>query len=50
MAKLDLKAVKSYYRANEHRSGDPTVMWAQRMELTSTLTGFLVIIRYIPFA
>lgn len=43
MAKLGLKAVKSYYRANKHNVGDPTIMWPQRMKLTSTLRAFLVI-------
>lgn len=42
MAKLGLKVVKSYYRANKHGAGDPTIMWPQRMKLTSTLRVFLV--------
>lgn len=43
MAKVSLKAVKSYYRASKHSTGDPTIMWPQRMKLAFTLTVFLVI-------
>lgn len=41
MAKLGLKAVKSYYRENKYAAGDPTIKWPQSMKLTSTLTAFL---------
>lgn len=43
MAKLGLKAVKSYYRENKHAAGDPNIMWPQSMKLASTLTVFLVV-------
>lgn len=40
---MGLKGVKSYYTANKHGAGDPTIMWPQRMKPASTLRVFLVV-------
>lgn len=40
MAKLVLKAVKSYCRVNKHSAGGPTTMWPQRAETTFCFNSF----------